>query len=275
MRKINRGILLWAVIFSSMFLAACGGSDEIEEEAPAVEVIEPETEEEAEPEPAPEEEAADEQAEEILLPEVTYETVREARLSDSGTELAYVSYPVFTVTGEGYEALAAAIASINEEWKAQSVVYLDTAEDDSRMYQESFGFSTVFGQSVYVDVTRCDAEVVSISVTRSVEEGGPHPNNYNSTYNLNAQTGESLRLSDVTTVDDALKEEVKRQLHENYLELEFDDAQMTQEISEALDNSAVDWYFWEGQICIVFKEGSFGFGHAEGSLGVVLPGSGV
>lgn len=267
----NKLKLLGIVLLSCVFFAACGESEETENEVPSVEVVKPEEEETDKPEPVPEEEADEEPVKDTPLPEVTYEILREARLSDTGTELAYVSYPVFTVTGEGYEALAAAIQAINDEWKAQSVVYLDTAEDDARMYQESFGFSTVFGQSVYVDVTRCDADVVSISVTRSVEEGGAHPNNYSSTYNLNARTGESLKLSDVTTVDDALKGEVKRQLYENYPELEFDDAQMTQEISDALDNGAVDWYFWEGQICIVFKEGSFGFTHAEGSLGVVIP----
>ena len=78
-------------------------------------------------------------------------------------------------------------------------------------------------------------------------------------------------MSDVITVDEQQKEAIVEELYKNYSEFEFDDALVKQEVSSMLDANTVNWYFWEGNIQIVFPEGSFGFSHAEGSLGVLIP----
>ena len=145
--------------------------------------------------------------------------------------------------------------------------------DEIREWVNEYGIlddSVTLGQEIQVTISRCDAEVICILVLRSVEEGGPHPNHYTTVHNLNAVTGNQWMLSDVLTVDDELKKRFKAQLYENYPELDFDDASMEQEISDKIDNERIDWYFWENQICISFETGSFGFGHAEGSLGVII-----
>lgn len=82
---------------------------------------------------------------------------------------------------------------------------------------------------------------------------------------------QSLKLSDIITVDETLKDTIKTLLFESYPELDFDATLLEQDLSDALTGNTIVWYFWEDQICISFPEGSFGFGHAEGSLGVLLP----
>ena len=104
-----------------------------------------------------------------------------------------------------------------------------------------------------------------------MEEGGAHPNNYRKVLNFFSQTGEMVKLTDIVIVDDALREKIRVGLHSNYPELEFDDSLVEQEIAEALSEEMVEWYFVDGEISISFPEGSFGFGHAEGSLGVLIP----
>ncbi len=207
--------------------------------------------------------------EETGNPEISYEILREVLVDGSGRELACVQYPVFTLDSRGYESLSAALVSINEEWHMQSEKLLDEIREWVNEYGILDG-SVTLGQEIQVTISRCDAEVICILVLRSVEEGGPHPNHYITVHNLNAVTGNQWMLSDVLTVDDELKKRVKAQLYENYPELDFDDASMEQEISDKIDNERIDWYFWENQICISFETGSFGFGHAEGSLGVII-----
>lgn len=206
-----------------------------------------------------------------LLPMISYEILCERRMSDSGEEFAYAEYPKFMITGDENKILTAVLDSINEEWKAQSELFLDMAEERQIEDKEFVDLSYVFRQDTFVNITRCDTDIICILVSRSLEEGGPHPNNYVDAYNINAKTGEFFELSDLMTIDDTLKENIKTQLYENYPELDFDDALVEQEISYALDNDTIDWYFWEDQICIGFMEGSFGFSHAEGTLGVLLP----
>lgn len=204
-------------------------------------------------------------------PKISFEVLTESEKDAQGGELIRAQYPVFSVSGEGYEALAAALASLNEEWKGQADTFLADMKETAQEYQKSVDSSYLFRQDVNANITRCDQEIVSILVTRSVEEGGPHPNNDFHSYNFDAKTGEVLRLSDVVAVDDALKEKIKAELYANYPELEFDEALLETDIQGALTDSELEWYFMDGQICIGFKEGSFGFGHAEGSLGVLIP----
>lgn len=202
---------------------------------------------------------------EAAPPLVSYEISREARTNRSGRETAYAEFPVFTCSSDGYDALSAALDAVNKEWQQRSKTFLDNAENLNT--DPLF----VFSQSADVTITQCDTNTVCILVAASLEEGGPHPNNYFTTYNFNAKTGEILKLSDVITVDETLKETIKNQLYKNYPELEFDHALLEQEISNALNHNLTEWYLLENQISIGFPEGSFGFSHAEGSLGVLLP----
>ncbi len=197
-------------------------------------------------------------------PVISWEILRSVKEDASGKEIAYAEYPVFTVSGEEYGALVSAIDVVNEEYQAWSGEFLATAEENGGEDMP------IRSQSSQVNITRCDGQAVSIVILRSVEAGGPHPDNYFETYNFNPQTGEALNLSEFMTVDEAVKETIEKQLYENYPELDFDKTTVRQEISDALSQNTVTWYFQGDRICIDFKEGSFGFGHAEGSLGVVL-----
>ncbi len=212
-----------------------------------------------------------EEGENINAPKISFEILSDTRTDAEGNELIYAQYPSFSVSGEGYEALAAVLGAWNEEFKSQADSFLDGRKEDAVWYRESVDASCQYGQKSYVSISRCDEEFVSILISREVEEGGPHPNYYSEALNFFSQTGGLVKFADIITADDALKEKIKEGLHKNYPELEFDDTLLEKEIGDALVNGIEDWYFVDGNICISFPEGSFGFGHAEGSLGVLIP----
>lgn len=203
-------------------------------------------------------------------PVVAFEIMRDARADEAGEETAFSEYPVFTVTGNGYEELRAAMDSINEDYRSKNAVLLDELQENVKDYRESVDPAGVFGQGTSAYIYRCDMDVVSIMVMRTVNMGGPHPNNYWDYYNLDSGTGENLQLSEFITMDAAMTETVIERLHDNYPEVEFDDEVLKQEIPSIFADD-IDWYFYEGQINLAFPEGSFGFGHAAGSLEVTVP----
>lgn len=212
-------------------------------------------------------------------PQISFELLSDTRSDAAGNPLVTAQYPVFSVSGEGYEALAAVLAAWNGEFKEQAVSFLNAVQDDAAWYRESVDTAYQYGQKLQVTVTRCDRDFVSILIGREVEEGGPHPNYYSEALNFFAPTGILAKLADVVPVDDALQERINVGLHENYPDLEFDEELLRAGIADALVNETVEWYFTDGKLCISFPEGSFGFGHAEGSLGVILsdgePGKGL
>lgn len=89
-------------------------------------------------------------------------------------------------------------------------------------------------------MARCDGQAVCLTVSRTVQAGGPHFNNYFDAYNLNVASGEKLLLADVMTVDEGLMDTILKLLHDNYLEVVFDDAAVSKEILERLANGIVD-----------------------------------
>lgn len=204
-------------------------------------------------------------------PQINAEILREARTDDGGEEIAFAEYPMFTLAGGGSEGLSAALDTINAQCRSQSETLLDELQEDVKEYRGSVDPASVFGQGTQAHIYRCDTDVVSIMVMRTVNMGGPHPNNYWDYYNLNAKTGENLQLSRFLTMDEAMVENVIGRLHENYPEVEFDDAVSRAEIPEIVAGDGIGWYFYEGQINLAFPEGSFGLGHAVGSLEVTVP----
>lgn len=211
------------------------------------------------------------EGENVNAPEISFEILSSTRTDLEGNELIYAQYPVFSVSGEGYEALAAVLGAWNEEFKSQAETFLEERKEDAAWYRESVDTSYQYGQKSYVSISRCDKEFVSILISWEEEAGGPHPNYYSEALNFFSQTGGIAQLADIITVDDALKERIKEGLHQDYQGLEFDDTLLEKEIGDALANGIKDWYFVDGNICIFFPEGSFGFGHAEGSLGILIP----
>ncbi len=206
-------------------------------------------------------------------PEIRSEILREARTDDAGEEIVFAEYPAFTVAGDGSacKELSAALAAINAQYKSQNETLLDELQENVKDYRESIDPTGVFGQGASAYVYRCDMDVVSIMVIRTVNMGGPHPNNYWDYYNLNAKTGENLELSQFLTMDETMVGTIIERLHENYPEVEFDDAVLKAEIPDMAARGEIGWYFYEGQINLAFQEGSFGFGHAVGSLEVTVP----
>lgn len=179
-------------------------------------------------------------------------------LREEGEASSYAEYPVFSVSGAGYDRLAGALEELNRAWREEARSFLDGGEPPRC-------------QTVSASVTRCDSRAVSLVVTKTLEEGGPHPNTYSQARVLNPADGKVLPLSDFLTVDAALGRTVRDQLYASYPELDFDGDLVEREVGAALASPELLWYFWEDQICISFPEGSFGFSHAEGSLGVLLP----
>ncbi len=264
MKKKNAVKRFGIVLFSCLLLTACNKDDR--EDTEGSDLKNPvNTPDVSSPSAAPN---IEDDSENSSAPAVSCEIVRETRTDESGKELVYAEYPVFTVTGDDYSALSTAVDQLNEEWKGKNKEFLDEMETNAKEWGEISG---VYGRDTSVTITRCDSDIVCIMILRTEEQGGTHPNNYTDSYNFNAKTGEQLNLSDVITVDEQQKKAIVEELYKNYSELEFDDALVKQEVSSMLDANTVNWYFWEGNIQIVFPEGSFGFSHAEGSLGVLIP----
>ena len=227
----------------------------------------------SEPKDASPDAAASNGGDAAAAPEIRWEILRETRTDDAGEEIAFAEYPMFTVAGDGsaYKELSAALAAINAQYKSQNETLLDELQENAKDYRESIEPAGVFGQGTSAYVYRCDMNIVSIMVIRTVNMGGPHPNNYWDYYNLNAGTGENLELSQFLTMDETMVGTIIERLHENYPEVEFDDAVLKAEIPDIAARGEIGWYFYEGQINLAFQEGSFGFGHAVGSLEVTVP----
>ena len=274
-------IVSCVVLTLCLAVSACGGKDEAEGTKDAVMGIEsvaldgeseagnPESEAVPTEAGTPGGEGGGESA--AAAPQINAEILREARTDEGGEEIAFAEYPMFTLAGGGSEGLSAALDTINAQCRSQSETLLDELQEIVKEYRESVDPASVFGQGTQAYIYRCDIDVVSIMVMRTVNMGGPHPNNYWDYYNLNAKTGENLQLSQFLTMDEAMVENVIGRLHENYPEVEFDDAVLRADIPEIVAGEGIGWYFYEGQINLAFPEGSFGFGHAVGSLEVTVP----
>lgn len=274
-------IVSCVVLTLCLAVSACGGKDEAEGTKDAVMGIEsvaldgeseagnPESEAVPTEAGTPGGEGGGESA--AAAPQINAEILREARTDEGGEEIAFAEYPMFTLAGGGSEGLSAALDTINAQCRSQSETLLDELQESVKEYRESVDSASVFGQGTQAYIYRCDIDVVSIMVMRTVNMGGPHPNNYWDYYNLNAKTGENLQLSQFLTMDEAMVENVIGRLHENYPEVEFDDAVLRADIPEIVAGEGIGWYFYEGQINLAFPEGSFGFGHAVGSLEVTVP----
>lgn len=298
MRKMT--IVSCVVLILCLALSACGGKDGEEEKNSVIELeavpLDRESESgtdapggdgtdsegqdsaspevsDSEPKDASPDAAASNGGDAAAAPEIRWEILRETRTDDAGEEIAFAEYPMFTVAGDGsaYKELSAALGAINEQYKSQNETLLDELQENAKDYRESIEPAGVFGQGTSAYVYRCDMNIVSIMVMRTVNMGGPHPNNYWDYYNLNAGTGENLELSQFLTMDETMVGIIIERLHENYPEVEFDDAVLKAEIPEIAARGEIGWYFYEGQINLAFQGGSFGFGHAVGSLEVTVP----
>lgn len=166
-------------------VSACGGKDEAEGTKDAVMGIEsvaldgeseagnPESEAVPTEAGTPGGEGGGESA--AAAPQINAEILREARTDEGGEEIAFAEYPMFTLAGGGSEGLSAALDTINAQCRSQSETLLDELQESVKEYRESVDPASVFGQGTQAYIYRCDTDVVSIMVMRTVNMGGPIP----------------------------------------------------------------------------------------------------
>lgn len=118
------------------------------------------------------------------------------------------------ILDDGYQELKNAVEGYNEKnWQEVYEIYLD-----SREYAKTDDFTAA--DKLYIsreiEITRADSRILSFTDKESSYLGGAHGNYYSSGVVFDAQTGETLRLSDVVNDQDAVAAYVLEKINEQY-----------------------------------------------------------
>ena len=124
-----------------------------------------------------------------------------------------------------YEKLSDALSSYNQDKQDAFKTFTDecreVAENDDN-FEKDTEDSYEYYYSVDMDalVTRSDDVVFSIFDTIYTNMMGPHPNTSFDCRNIDSETGEILKISDVVTDKDAFIDALDKKLHEDYPDLD-------------------------------------------------------
>ena len=124
-----------------------------------------------------------------------------------------------------YEKLSDALSSYNQDKQDAFKTFTDecreVAENDDN-FEKDTEDSYEYYYSVDMDalVTRSDDVVFSIFDTIYTNMMGPHPNTSFDCCNIDSETGEILKISDVVTDKDAFIDTLDKKLHEDYPDLD-------------------------------------------------------
>lgn len=142
---------------------------------------------------------------------------------EDGVTLFIGSYPQLSLLSEGYEKLAAALESYNEETKTGCDAFYDQCMDEAREhYQEQPEFfeemCMYYSSNVKLKVQRAGGGVLSFLEVSESYSGGAHGYTYYSGVNIDALSGEPVRLDSVVSDTGALRELIISRLEEKYPE---------------------------------------------------------
>lgn len=178
---------------------------------------------------------------------ITYEIKQAAQGGYNGQPY---EYPVFTS-----DKYSTAIASINKE-------YEDYATDDVAAGECAQSVS-----NVSIDE---DAKFIYISINRTQELGGPHPNNYFESFVINKDTKNFAKLADVVTIDDKLIKDITDGVYEDHTDKDYDT--MKADIEKAIKNDKAGWRIEGNNLVIWFDYDDItGAYSGEGEFAAVVP----
>lgn len=171
--------------------------------------------------------------------EVSYELKKITASDDSGNEIAYVTFPEFTVNTDGFSKLNDRIDEINTEISDDANSTLSELKD---YYENGIKDHECFQDAYSVDILKSTSKIISIMITSEWDAGGPHPDIISKNYNIDPQTGENININDVINVSSDMSDSIAENLISDYPELTLpDESTLSNEVYVALENNNVEW----------------------------------
>lgn len=194
---------------------------------------------------------------------ITYELKTETRTDDAGKEIIKYQYPVFSGDDSSYKS---AVESMNKTYLDYMKFDLDT---DGSSYANAGKNDDVLTQSVFdVSVNEQD-NLIFISVGRTQEVGGTHPNNYYENFVINKETGRFAGLTDVVSMDDEKIDEITKQVAAAHSDKDED--VLKADIKKAIDADKAGWRIEDDSLIIWFEYDDItGAYHGDGEYAAIV-----
>jgi len=194
---------------------------------------------------------------------ITYEIKTETRTDDEGKEIIKYEYPVFSSDDSSYKKV---VDSMNKTYLEYMKFDLDSGASD---FSPASKAEEALTQSVFdVSVSEQD-NLIFISVGRTQEVGGPHPNNYYENFVINKETKEFAGLTDVVSMDDERIDEITKQVVAAHNDKDAD--VLKADIKKAIDANRAGWRIEDGNLIIWFEYDDItGAYHGDGEYAAIV-----
>lgn len=194
---------------------------------------------------------------------ITYEIKTETRKDDTGKEIIKYQYPVFSSDDSSYKKV---IDSMNKTYLDYMKFDLDS---DGSSYAGAGKTDDVLTQDVFdVSVSEHDS-LIFISVGRTQEVGGTHPNNYYESFVINKETKEFAGLTDVVLMDDKKIDEIAKQIAAAHSDKDAD--VLKADIKKAIDADKAGWRIEDDNLIIWFEYDDItGAYHGDGEYAAIV-----
>ena len=194
---------------------------------------------------------------------ITYELKTETRKDDAGKEIIKYQYPVFSCDDSSYKKV---VDSMNKTYLDYMKFDLDS---DGSSYADAGKTDDVLTQDVFdVSVSNHD-NLIFISVGRTQEVGGTHPNNYYESFVISKETKEFAGLTDVVLMDDQKIDEITRQIVSAHSDKDAD--VLKADIKKATDADKAGWRIEDDNLVIWFDYDDItGAYHGDGEYAAIV-----
>ena len=194
---------------------------------------------------------------------ITYEIKTETRTDDEGKEIIKYEYPVFSCDDSSYKKV---IDSMNKTYLEYMKFDLDSGASDFAAASKAEDALT---QDVFdVSVSEQD-NLIFISVGRTQEVNGPHPNNYYDSFVINKETKEFAGLTDVVSMDDTRIDEITKQVAAAHSDKDED--VLKADIKKAIDADKAGWRIEDDKLIIWFEYDDItGAYHGDGEYAAIV-----
>ena len=213
---------------------------------------------------------------ELSLPLISIESINVQRYTEDGeTMLVEITRDNMALSGDGYEKAAETVKKMfyctEEELSTQADDLVEMAMDQYMGTSDQYGWFTPYGSSTSYEVTRLDANVLSVKVSSYDYEGGAHGYGAEWGATIDLRNGAELALSQLA--GDA------RGFMNKVLEVVLEDLSGRQEEEELFDayESYVEqhiedtsWYLDVAGIVLVYTPYEIG-PYSSGNIAVLVP----
>lgn len=184
---------------------------------------------------------------------ITYEIKTETRNDNDGKEIIKYECPFFSCSDRAYEDVVGAINKTFLDYMTADL------EENSEMSQEVFDVSI-----------NSEDGLIFISVGRTQEVGGPHPNNYHDDFVINTETKDFAAITDVFSFGDDRIDEIVDQIHEAHSDK--DKEVLKADVKKAIDADKAGWRVEENNLVLWFDYDDItGAYHGDGEYAAIVP----